>query len=722
MITILAEKPDVGNKIAAALDKITLSSGKVVTFANLKANEKALSAQRSKDGYWKITYKGQECYVTWGFGHLCTLWQASDYNPAYKKWASIPLPFIPSEYKIKLKQDGDENWQKKVKKQFETVRDLFSKSDYIINATDFDREGEVIFAYIYQLAGCNKPVKRACFSSQTKSGIIDGFEKNLKNGAEMKATEAAGRMRGVADWVVGANLTVAMSLKNPGAGVMSVGRVQTPTLAMLVERELAISKFTKTPYWTLEAEFTTNKGETFKAKHSIEKIMDKKEADALFAKVNGNKGKVADIKKKTVKKEPPHLYSLSALQMDANSKFGLTLDETLDIAQKLYDDGYTTYPRTNSQYLTEDMEPTVNATLDSLLTVPDYAKLITGRPRKYNRPHYFDDSKVESHFAIIPTGNIPSGLTPQQQNVYDLICRSLIKMLYGDATLEQTRVTVDVNGESFKASGSIIVDPGWMVVGDTSKEEKLPILTLGEILDSTYKLCDKMTEPPKRYTDKTILAAMLSAGKDLEDEDLKKLLSDPKTGGIGTEATRAEILKTLIRREYVVRETKKTLRATEKGIDLIQKLPLTQLKSAELTAKWEQRLGNIARGTENADDFKRDFEATVADWTKQIDSTVAKAAPTYAAAKGALEGVKCPVCGSQIRTTAWGYGCSGFKTNGCKFSIGEICGKKLTEKQVQKLLKEGKTSEIKGFTSKAGKKFDAKLKLNGTKIEFDFTK
>ncbi len=717
MITILAEKPDVGNKIAAALDKITLSSGMTVDFKSLKANEKAIKSQQNRDGYLKINYKGFDCYVTWGFGHLCSLKQAFDYNPAYKRWASIPLPYIPKNYEIKLRTSSNSNWDSKVEKQFNIVKGLFEKSRLIINATDFDREGEVIFAYIYELSGVNVPVKRACFSSQTKEGIIEGFTKNIKLGEDMKNTEAAGRMRGIADWVVGANLTTAMSLKNPGAGVMSVGRVQTPTLAMLVNRELAITNFEKEPYWAIEAEFTANSGETFKAKHHKEKILEKSEAETLFEKINGNKGVVKKVQKKKTKKEPPLLYSLSALQMDANSKFGFTLDKTLELAQKLYDDGFTTYPRTNSQYLTEDMEPVVNATLDKLAAAaPAYAKLINGRPREFDKKHYFNNKKVESHFAIIPTGNIPKGLNDDLKKIYDLICRSIIKMLYGPATIEQTKVSIDANGEEFKASGSVIAEAGWMIVGDASKNELLPSLSEGEELNGEYKLCDKMSEPPKRYTDKTILAAMLSAGKDLDDAELKKIMADPKTGGIGTEATRAAIIETLIQREYIVRE-KKVLRATQKGIDLIQKLPLEQIKSAELTAIWERRLADIARGTEDAELFRKDFEATVVEWVRTINTKVARTNQSYA---NMLDGAKCPLCGNAIYITDDAFEC-GNHQNGCKFTIGTICGKKITEAQLKKLLKDGETNIIKGFKKKDGSKFDAKIKLTDGKLSFEYS-
>jgi len=306
MITIVAEKPDVGNKIAAALDHIELEGGKTVEFKTLKANEKAVKAQQNKDGYFKITWQGQECFVTWAYGHLCELKQAADYNSQYKYWSRMPLPFIPGEYEIKLKSNPDRSWEKKLHKQADLVKDLMNRSDLVINATDCDREGEVIFAYIYQYAGCTKPVKRACFSSQTKEGLIEGFTTALKDGSEMKATETAGRMRGIADWVVGANITAAITLKSYGKGVISVGRVQTPTLAMIVDREKAIREFKSEPYWAIEGTFTAKSGESFKAKHSREKITDKSEAEKIFEKVNGKPGTVTDIKKKAQKKEQCH--------------------------------------------------------------------------------------------------------------------------------------------------------------------------------------------------------------------------------------------------------------------------------------------------------------------------------------------------------------------------------------------------------------------------------
>lgn len=713
MIVIVAEKPDVGSKIAAALDKIALDTGKVITFEALEANEKAIKSQQNKDGYLKIRHNGQECYVTWGRGHLCELKGVRDYEPSYTSWGKIPLPFVPAEYGIQLRTVGDETRDKLVKKQFAVVSSLMNKASLVVNATDFDREGEVIFSYIYEMARCNKPVKRACFSSQTKEGIREAFD-NLRPRSEFNDIDAAGRMRGIADWLVGINLTIAMSLKNPGQGVTSIGRVQTPTLAIVVKRELEIRDFKPSPYWTIGAVFQVGTKQ-YKAKHHADKIADAKEAAAIMAKIDGKPGRVSDVTKKNVTKEPPHLYSLSALQMEANSKLGLTLKQTLEVVQKLYDKGYVTYPRTNSQYLTEDMEPTVNKVLDRLAGISEYASLISGRPRKYDRKHYFDNSKVESHFAIIPTDNIPKGLTGADAKVYDMICRSVIKMLYGSAKLEQTKIVTTVEGEDFVSTGSVIVDPGWMAVGGSSKEELLPTVKIGDVFPGTYSLAEKKTKPPARYNDKDLLAAMLSAGKTIDDADLRKILSDPKTGGIGTEATRAAIVETLVVREYIKREAKAIV-ATEKGIRLIENLPLDAIKSAEMTARWEKRLNDIARGTENPNQFRKDIEGALPGWISEINAKVAK---TSGGSAANLLGVNCPVCGKPMTINKWGYGCSGWR-EGCKFGIGTICGKKLTENQARILASKKKSPLIKGFVSKAGKSFDAYLVLDGKDIKFEF--
>ena len=708
MITILAEKPDVGNKIAAALDKITLASGKEVTFAALKANERAVKSQQAKDGFLRIRYLDQDCFVTWGFGHICELKEPEDYDPAYKNWYKRPLPFIPETYQLKVK-DGH-------KKQFDLIRRMFLKSDRIINATDFDREGEVIFSYIYELTGATAPVKRVCFASQTKEGILEAFS-GLKDWSDVKTIEAAGRMRGLADWVVGINLTVAMTLRNRARGTsLSIGRVQTPTLKMLVDRELQIRDFKPETYWTLDAVFRTAANETYPATHQAKRFADRAAIEAVLLKIAGKPGVVTAVNEKREEKNPPQLYSLSALQMDANAKYGMTLKQTLDAAQALYDGGYTTYPRTDSRYLTEDMVPTVNRVLDSLAANPDYAPLIEGRARKFAKARYFDDKKVESHFAIIPTTSRPGNLSGNNAKIYDLIAKSVICMLYGKAVLNKTSVTTNVGGEDFVSSGSTIVDPGFMAVTGRDKETELPALCAGETVSGTYEVKEKETEPPKRYTDKTMLAAMIAAGKDLEDEELKKILADPSVAGIGTPATRDAIIETLLKRGYAERN-KKTLSATDKGIALIQGLAVESVKSPALTAKWEKRLHEIERGNEDPAQFRKDIEKTVAVWCREI-----REAPAVSSLSDGqlVPPVPCPVCGRPMKKYSWGYGCSGYK-EGCRFSVGMICKKVLTENQFRKLLKDRDSGLVSGFRSKAGKSFRAHLVLDASnRIVFRF--
>lgn len=710
MITIYAEKPDVGTKIAAALDKITLSGGQTVSFEKLASYDKAIKAQRSKDGYFIINYKGQKTYVTWGYGHLCELKQAYDYDEDYKNWHNIPLPFIPDKYEVKVKDATS--------KQFSIVKKLLNSSDYIINATDFDREGNLIFEYLMQASNCKKPYKRACLTSQTKEGFIEAFD-NLKTSAEVRPITDAGIGRSIADWVIGSNLTVAMSLKY-NSGVLSIGRVQTPTLNMLVERTLAIKNFKPTPYFTISAVFKTKKDEQYNAEYKIKKIDTRNEACEIVSSITGLDGKVKSVDRKITKKEAPSLYNLSSLQMDANSKYGFTLAKTLQIAQELYEGGYTTYPRTDSQYLTEDMLPTINSVLDSLEKIPEYKDYISGHTRYINQKKYFNNSKVTSHYAIIPTKDIPSGLSDDQQKIYDLIARSVIMMIYDAAQIEKTTVITDVNGHEFISNGSVIQKPGWTIIEKSGKDVWLPPLSIGEVVSGTYKVNDKMTEPPKYYTDKSLVSAMISAGKELDDEELKKYM-ESGVQGIGTEATRAAIIEALIKRGYAERSGKK-IAATEKGIALISILPLQEIKSAELTAKWEYRLNEIANNRDNLNSFIKDIENLTCDWCSKITNSTTEVAAFAVSNSAGQTDLKCPICRSPIAKKAWGWGCSGYK-NGCKFSINAtIAGKKLTDTQVKTLITKGKTPKIKGFNSKTGKKFDAYLTLDENyKVVFAFS-
>lgn len=714
MVVIFAEKRDMGRKIAAALDCIRLPDGKVVKFADIEKHDKALKGLQTKQGFLDITYKGKPAKVTWGYGHLCELKHAQDYDPAYKLWSKLPVPFIPDPLQLTV-SEGAEG-------QFRVVKKLFNSASLIINAGDPDREGEVIFAYIYQLAGCKVPYQRAWFSETTQPGIQRGFSK-LKSAADMKALEMAGRARGVSDWLVGINLTAQMTLKYRGSGLLSIGRVQTPVLDMLVKRELEIQNFKSSDFWKVQGVFTSASGE-YNGTHKTERFAVKADAENVLKDIAGKPGKVTDVKTSKYPKEPPFLYSLTTLQMDASEIYGLTLDDTLKSAQRLYEGGYTSYPRTDSQFLPDEMWGDVKIVFSELEKIPEYAKYLSGKPRVVkNMSRYFNSKKVSSHYAIIPTGTPPSSLTGNDKKVYDLVAKSLIRIIYPTAEANRTKVVTTVNGHDFISSGSTITALGWLEVDGKTNEKFLPPLSVGDTATGEFGVAQGKTQPPKPYNDKTIVAAMETAGKDLTDAELRKILASDEVGGIGRPATRAAIIETLLKRGYVERSKGKSIRATALGISVIDKLPCEALKSAEMTAQWEKRLTMIADNKESYDVFMRDIQKHVGDWVNEIRAINSSTplAGTTSGSPGAAPTLPCPLCGVNVVKYNWGWGCSGYKA-GCKFSfLAEIAKKKLTDKQVETLITKGKTGELKGFKGKSGKDFSACLVINGAKVEFEFS-
>lgn len=706
MITIFAEKPDVARKIAAAIGPIVLSDGTKVHYDALAKYDKRIKAEFMKQGYIPIKWEGKDARVTWGVGHLCGLCEAVDYDPDYKNWNNIDLPFIPNPYRIKVIGHTSS--------QFNIVKKLFNSSDLIINATDWDREGELIFAYVYEAAKCKKPFKRVYYASQNDEAFKEAFSK-LVESKDVKDIENAGRSRSIADWLVGVNLTVAATLSGGTyKGVISIGRVQTPTLAMVVDRELSIRDFVSTTYYVPKATFTTDKGETYVGEYASKaKEEDRTKIEEMIAGMTG-KATVTAIDKKVETVGTPNLYSLGTLQMEANSRYGYSASRTLELVQKLYEKGVVTYPRTSSAYLPEDYEPQAKAALKNLMGQEKYSVFLTDKPLKINK-RYFDDKKVESHFALVPTHVKPGKLSDDEAKIYDLIARSLIMTIYPSAKIEKTKIVTEDNGVKFNTNGLIVIEKGWMEVGTPSKENFVPKVKKGENVKGEYELLEKKTEPPKRYTDKTLIAAMISADKNSDDKDIKSL-SELSIAGIGTESTRANIIDTLVSRGYIERR-KKSIAATDKGIDVIQSLPVEDLKSATLTAGWETRLAEIAKGKEDMDVFLKDIEAATRKWCGEITANMRM---TKTSASRNSTGLKCPLCGKDIVRHKWGYGCSGYK-EGCKFSISQtIAGKKLSDKQVESLVNKGITPKIMGFTSKTGKKFSAKLKLNDGKVEFCF--
>ena len=707
MITIFVEKNDMARKIAAALDKIILDDGTTVTFSQLSKYEKAVSRIQAAKGYIPIKFMGEDCAVTHGIGHLCTLCDMTDYDESFKNWSNIDVPYVPSKYRLKVIPEKS--------KQFNVVKELFNKSDLIVNATDWDREGDVIFSYIYEKAGCKVPYKRAYYNTTTEEGLNEAFN-NLKESSESKSSEEAGRCRAIADWLIGLNCTIAATLTSNASSVASVGRVQTPTLAMIVEREKAIKSFEVKTYYSPTATFTTESGETYKGDNSLS-FDTQKEAESFIASLSG-KAIIKKIEKKTEDVPAPSLYSLSLLQIEANSRFGYSATETLEIAQSLYEKGFATYPRTDSAYLPEDYRATVDRTLTAISILPEYSSFIIGKPKIYNKK-YFNDAKIESHFAIVPTHVVPEKLSENEQKIYDLICRSLIMTMYPSAKVEKVKVITVDNETEFITKGSTIIEKGWMEVGGSPKEKIVPSLSEGDVVKGAYEPKEKKTEPPKRYTQGTLLKAMLTADKNADETDCRSL-AEMNIKGIGREATRAPIIETLYKRGYV-ENSKKSIVPTPKGIELIDTLPLDEIKSAKLTALWESRLYDIEKGKENPEVFIKDIESLTRRWCSRIQSDM-KANFSEKKETDTESTLTCPLCGGPVRKLKWGYGCANYK-EGCKFSISKtLCDKKLTDKQIETLITKGATKEIKGFKSKkTGKEFSARLVLKDGKASFDFS-
>ena len=686
MIVIYAEKPDMGKKIASAIGG-----------GSFHADEK-------KNGYYMIRTDGEDYAVTWGMGHLCRLADVEEYDPEFKTWAKRPMPFIPDDYKIVLNVPS----RMPVEHQYGVVKKLFEKASSIINATDFDREGELIFHYLYAFSGCTKPVRRMKLTSTTENGIRDAF-RHLLDSSDFEGLLSSAKSRSIADWVIGTNLTVAMTLHSGSGKVLSIGRVQTPTLRMVVDRDNAIDNFKPEDYFTVDAVFTKDDGRTYKGSYKIKRFDKKEDAEKIASSCHGFGGVVSKIEKTRRTREVPRLYSMSMLQIDANKKYGMSMQRTLSATQNLYEAGLVTYPRTDCQFLPEDMYPKLRLIQERLLT-EEWSVYASGADEANmagHRKRYFDDTRLGSHFAIIPTEKSAGGLTGDEKNVYDLVAKSVIRILFPDAVLEGTKVITDVNGNSFVSSGTAVGEKGWLAVGEKISEADMPPLTEGEGVGAKVTVNARKTEPPKRYTEATLLSAMLTAGKTLEDEELKKFMIESKIQGIGTEATRAAILETLLKREYVVRDGKNII-STALGKALISAIPVDDVKSVALTAKYEKQLADMVNGKADPNAFLTETYGNVTDWCTKISSATQNTLSEFD--DRAQAGLFCPACGKPLRKYDWGYGCSGHQ-DGCSFSIGTIAGKRLTAAQIGKLLSDGYIGPLSGFKSREGKSFDAVLEL-----------
>ena len=565
MIVCIAEKPSVAKEIADIL-----------------------GARSRHDGY----YEGNGYQVTWTFGHLCTLKEPHDYTPTWQRWSLGSLPMIPPRFGIKLIDD------KGIEKQFSVIEKLMQAAEMIVNCGDAGQEGELIQRWVMQKAQAKCPVKRLWVSSLTEEAIREGFA-TLKDQSEYQPLYEAGLSRAIGDWLLGMNATRLYTLKyGKNRQVLSIGRVQTPTLALIVKRHLEIENFVPQPYWELKTVYRDTTFSVTEGRYDSEA----KGREAL-ERIIGQPFTVTDVTAKKGTELPPRLYDLTSLQVDCNKKFGMSADVTLQTIQSLYEKKVTTYPRVDTTYLSDDIYPKCPNILNGLR---DYQPLIlplAGKPLLKSKK-VFDNKKVTDHHAIIPTGIYPQGLTDMEKKVYDLVARHFIAVFYPDCKFSTTTVLGDSAGVKFKATGKEITEPGWRVVfaGEPSddkegeKEKLLPSFTAGESGPHEPGLSEKYTQPPKPYTEATLLRAMETAGKLVENEELREAM---KENGIGRPSTRAAIIETLYRRNYI-RKEKKNIAATPTGIELVGVIRNELLKSAELTGQWEKKLRDIE---------KRQFEA-----------------------------------------------------------------------------------------------------------------
>lgn len=673
-----------------------------------------LGARKRKDGY----YEGADYQVTWTFGHFCTLKEPEDYHPEWKFWRLDDLPMIPASFGIKLiNNDG-------VKKQFGIIERLIQDCEEVINCGDAGQEGELIQRWVLLKAKCNKPVKRLWISSLTEEAIREGFQK-LKDSDQYNNLYAAGSSRAIGDWLLGMNATRLFTKKfAPPKVVLSIGRVQTPTLAMIVQRQKEINAFVSEVYWELK---TLYRETEFVA--TIERLRSADKADKGLAYLKEHLFEITAVDKKEGKEGNPRLFDLTALQVEANKRYAYSADETLKHIQNLYEKKLVTYPRVDTTYLPEDIYPKIEGILQSMvhykaLTAPVLAGSIP-KPKSV-----FDDKKVTDHHAIIPTDIVPSNnLSPEEKRVYDLVARRFIAAFYPECKVANTTVMGKVGQVAFKATGKQVLEAGWRAVYASDAKAKkdneegeeaekiLPVFEVGERGPHEPWIHQGKTTPPKPYTEASLLRAMETAGKQVEDEEMRELLKD---NGIGRPSTRANIIETLFRRKYIEKK-KKNLFATQTGIDLIDTIQNELLKSAELTGIWERKLRLIEKGDYEPATFKQELIDMVVALAREVKTSSGKSiriAPepvampaTNEKGEGAkkerkpraakeplsIEGFNCPKCKAhELKKGHSAYGCANFQVCGFKIQF-EILGKKLSEKQIMDLLRKGKTGKIKGL-------------------------
>jgi DNA topoisomerase-3 len=751
---VIAEKPSVGRDLAASLDgpfqrrKLEdikprrkkkaeeATPGEVV--------EAAKSKPRSRTRDEAVFLESDDYVITWAVGHLVQLAEPEEYDEKWKKWRMADLPIVPPDGFKLVPRDA------KSKKQLKLVETLLKRDDVdrIVNACDAGREGELIFAYVYEsVFGASatspdapKPVERLWISSMTKQAIREGFEK-LRPGPQMEPLEKAARSRSEADWLVGMNATRAATIRGRAwvGGVVSLGRVQTPTLAMIVKREREIQAFVPEPYRLVHGTFQPPYQGLWFEGDETRIFGDLGRADRIVAKVSGQDGTVEKVERKEQSERAPLLYDLTSLQRDANRRYGFSARRTLQAAQSLYEAKKAiTYPRTSSRFLSGDMVPQLKPTAATLRPIEDYragAEYVLGLDQ-LPLQRVVNDAKVDDHHAIIPTDidHDMESLTPDERRVFDLVARRFLAVFHPPARYARTTVITLVEEERFRTRGKVTLAAGWRAVygleadheRQSEDEEReggeIPAVEEGQTVRCiAAEIEDKMTRPPPRYTEATLLSAMETAGKLIDDEELREAMKD---SGLGTPATRAETIETLIRREYIER-VGKDLQATPKGIQVITMLEEHKLTSPELTGDWEHKLADIEHGRGDRDAFMKG----IAEFAKETVEQIA-ALDKEKLRPERVELGPCPRCGAEtgeiIRENSKAYGCTSWKSReepGCGFVIWKrVASRTLTPEVARQLIEERRTREVlSGFRSRNGKPFRARLVLNDEdKIEFEF--
>ena len=683
MKVCIAEKPSVAREIASIL-----------------------GANTKRDGY----YEGNGYAVTYTFGHLCTLLEPKDYKPHWKSWDLNNLPMLPERFDTKVTGDTG------IKKQFNIVKSLFEKAEVVINCGDAGTEGELIQRWVINQCNYKGKVLRLWISSLTEESIKEGF-KNLKPSEQYDNLYYAGYSRAIGDWLLGLNATRLYTVKFGGfKQVLSVGRVQTPTLAMLVNRFKEIKEFIPKPYWELQTKYRN-----ILFNHEDGRFLRKEDGLILANNIKDSNFEIISVTKKEGKEYAPKLFDLTGLQVYCNNKFGFSADETLKMVQKLYEMKVVTYPRVDTTFLPNDIYPKVKGIL---LKLSNYSKIIKPLLEKKIKKskRVFDDDKVTDHHAIVPTG-IQENLKYNQQQVYDIITRRFIGVFYPDSNISNTSVIGKASNVNFKTNGKEIITRGWRLAFETeetkikeenSEQHTLPTFINGEKGKHEPSFLEKETKPPRNFTEASLLRSMETAGRHVDDDEMRELM---KENGIGRPSTRANIIETLFRRKYIERK-KKLVVATQTGIDLIDIIDNDLLKSAELTGRWEKRLKEIERGEFNAGTFIDNMKKMVDELVYEVraNKTIRRISSnniipikknetkkTNNPGKKDIIGKTCPKCnkGKLIKGSS-AYGCSEYKNN-CNLKIPfKIIGKKVSVNQMIRLIEKGCTTNLKGFKSEYG--------------------